>query len=76
MMGTSSAQGVLILPSEGSITSASEAQNVFSDDVNVVFTEDNSGVVEYVTEGGETKEYPFVSVPVSGTTENRNVAAE
>lgn len=75
-MGTSSVEGILILRSEGSIGSAQEAQSVFSDDVNVVFTESNSGVVEYVTAEGETVEYPFVSVPVSGTVESRNVAIE
>lgn len=71
-MGTSSTEGILILQSEGSIEGAQEVQAVFSDDVSVVFTENNSGVVEYKTAGGETVEYPFVSVSVSGTAEYRN----
>jgi len=71
-MGTSSVSGILLLPSEGSITSVAEAQSLFSDEVNIVFTESNSGVVEYVTENGEIRKYPFVSVPVSGTTQDRN----
>lgn len=75
-MSSSSTQGILILPREGGIKNVSDAQGIFSDEVNVVFTEDNSGVVEYVTEAGETLEYPFVSVPVSGTAEYRNEEIE
>lgn len=71
-MGTSSTQGILILPSEGNITTLEDTQNIFSDEVEVVFTESSSGVVEYVTAEGEVLSYPFVSVPVSGAEKSRN----
>lgn len=69
-------EGIFILPSEGDIKTVEDVQNLFSDEVSVVFSEDADGVIEYKKNEGEVVEYPFVTVPVSGVEEERNKASE
>ncbi len=75
-MSASGTEGIFVLPSHGTVETAAEAEQLFSDDVMVVFSATTSGVVEYKKVGGEIVEYPFVSVPVSGAEEYRNEASE
>lgn len=63
-MNASGTEGIFILPSTGSASTADEIENLFSDEVVARFTDENSGVVEYQKISGEIVEYPFVSVPV------------
>lgn len=58
------AEGVFLLGRDGDVRAAEDVAALFSDDVEVEFLEDNTGVVKYQKENGEVIEYPFVSVPV------------
>ena len=54
--------GVLVF-AQGELASAAEVETLFSDDVTITFTADNSGVIKYEQTSGRVVEYPFVSVP-------------
>lgn len=57
-----SAAGVLVF-APGELASVEAVGSLFSDDVTVTFTENNSGVIQYEQSTGEVVAYPFVSVP-------------
>ncbi len=54
--------GVLVFAS-GELVDAKEVEELFSDDVAVTFTDDNSGVIKYQQKSGSVVSYPFVSMP-------------
>lgn len=57
------AEGVFLLGRDGDVRTEADVAALFSDEVEVDFLEDNTGVVKYQKENGEVVEYPFVSVP-------------
>lgn len=58
-------EGVFLLSSEGEVKTAEQVANLFSDQVNVEFLDENTGLVKYKNNKGEISEFPFVSVPDS-----------
>ena len=54
--------GVLVF-APGELADEADVEALFSDDVTVTFTDDNSGVIKYEQTSGRVVEYPFVSVP-------------
>jgi hypothetical protein len=65
------AEGIFLLGRDGDVRTAEDVAALFSDDVEVEFLEDNTGLVKYQKENGAVVEYPFVSVP---TGENKRTA--
>lgn len=62
-LSTSDAEGVFLFDRDGEARTAEDVAALFSDDVEVEFLEDNTGVVKYQDDSGAVVEYPFVSVP-------------
>jgi hypothetical protein len=62
------AEGIFLLGRDGDVRTAEDVAALFSDDVEVEFLEDNTGVVKYKKENGDVVEYPFVSVPTGQDT--------
>jgi hypothetical protein len=60
---TGTTDGVLVFSSSAALPDASAVADLFSDDVTVNFTDEQSGVIEYEHATGEVTEYPFVAVP-------------
>lgn len=69
------AEGVFLLGRDGEVETAEDVAALFSDEVEVEFLEDNTGVVKYENETGAVVEYPFVSVP-TGQTKRTATAAK
>lgn len=64
-MSIGDSEGVFLMAREGEVKTEAEVAKLFSDEVEVEFKDDNTGVVRYTAdETGEVTEYPFVSVPV------------
>ena len=59
--------GVMLLPAQGVPSTTRDVAALFSDPVVVDFTGEQSGVVFFEGESGEVREYPFVTVPVTGS---------
>jgi hypothetical protein len=60
-------EGILLLARSGPVQSPEAVAALFSDEVSVYYTSDNTGVVTYTTTNEETKDFPFVSVPIKAT---------
>lgn len=56
-------EGILVFNKTGKVKSEKDVAELFSDDVVVEFSADNSGVIFYNQGEDGIKEYPFVSVP-------------
>jgi len=67
------AEGIFLLGRDGDVQTAEDIAALFSDDVEVEFVDDNTGVVRYEKEEGVVVEYPFVSVPTGKS--NRTATA-
>jgi excisionase family DNA binding protein len=63
-MTTKDAEGVFLLARDGQIKNAEDVKGLFSDEVGVEFTAENTGVITYANGEGQVSEFPFVSVPV------------
>ncbi len=57
-------EGIFLLARSGDMSNPEEVKNLFSDEVEVKFTDDNSGVITYERSQGTVAEFPFVAVPV------------
>jgi hypothetical protein len=66
-------RGIFLLPSNGQIQDIEKVREMFSDDLNIEYINESTGVIVYVRENGERVEFPFVSVPLS---DEANVKAE
>lgn len=60
-----SINGILLLADDGEVKTESQVEALFSDEVSVEFTDTNEGKVVVNFEDEDTKEFPFVTVPVS-----------
>jgi len=58
--------GVLLLSGAGAATDEASVAALFSDEVVVTFSDEDSGVVRFERSSEEVVEYPFVSVPSAG----------
>lgn len=58
-------KGIFLLPQNGQIQDIAQVKEMFSDDLNIEYIDENTGVIVYVRENGERVEFPFVSVPLS-----------
>jgi hypothetical protein len=68
-MSIGNTEGIFLLARDGEVRSAEETASLFSDEVEVKFEGDSTGVVTYTDSEGVEKEYSFVSVPVGKTAE-------
>lgn len=68
-MTSKDSEGILLLSRDGEVRDLFEVKAMFSDDVEVRFYQDGTGVVSYTQENGEVKEFTFVSVPVNKNSE-------
>ncbi len=64
-MSIGNAEGIFLLTRNGEVRNVEGVKDLFSDDVDVKFLDDNTGVVTYTTEEGKANEFMFVSVPVN-----------
>src|SRR3989338_416317 len=62
-LSVGNAEGVFLLNRDGEVQTAADVAALFSDEVEVEFLDDSTGVVKYQSGAGEVVEYPFVSVP-------------
>lgn len=65
--------GIFLLSHEGNVETAKQIANLFSDQVAVEFSDENTGLVKYKNDKGEVSEFPFVSVP-SNTKNSESVS--
>ncbi len=56
-------EGIFLLSREGEVETIEQVANLFSDQVVVEFSDENTGLVKYKNDEGEVSEFPFVSVP-------------
>ncbi|HMO77698.1 MAG TPA: helix-turn-helix domain-containing protein [Candidatus Paceibacterota bacterium] len=61
-------KGIFLLPRNGQIQDIEKVRAMFSDDLNIKFIDDSTGVIVYFKENGERIEFPFVSVPLHDET--------
>jgi excisionase family DNA binding protein len=66
-MSIGNTEGIMLLARDAKLGDAEAVEALFSDEVEVEFLEDSTGVVTYTYEDGSTAAYPFVSVPVGNT---------
>lgn len=67
-MSVGNTEGIMLLSRNTTLSDTATVAALFSDEVEVEFLEDSTGVVTYTYEDGTVAEYPFVSVPVGVTT--------
>ncbi len=71
-MSIGNTEGVMLLARDTTLGDAPAVAALFSDEVEVEFAADSTGVITYTYEDGTTAEYPFVSVPVGAATNTIN----
>lgn len=69
-------RGIFLLAREGEVDSEKTIADLFSDEVEVEFLDDNSGVISFMSSDGYETEFSFVSIPKNSVkeikTENSN----
>lgn len=58
-------KGIFLLPQNGQLQDIEQVKKMFSDDLDIKFVNESTGIIVYVRENGEQVEFPFVSVPLS-----------
>jgi hypothetical protein len=56
-------EGIFLMARDGEVKTVAEVEALFSDDVQVEFIDESTGVVRYTTSTGQVSEYRFVSLP-------------
>lgn len=64
-------RGIFLLAREGEVIDEKNISNLFSDEVEVEFLDDNTGVISFVTEKGIETEFSFVSIPKNSEKERK-----
>jgi len=65
VMSQGEAEGIFLLARNSDVQKMADVKALFSDQVEVRFLNDTTGIVSYQSEAGKVKEFPFVSVAVS-----------